>query len=293
MHSDKIGLAAEMACLLEVSAEKPGNVTRYKDFNDTCFEDFVISAAAIGPAFRSAADFTVGEIILKSVQATRRFVKGNTNLGIVLLLAPLAKAVSLDHSHELRSALSSVLNNLTVDDARLAYEAIRLASPAGMKTVSQYDVQEPKVNITLRDAMEKARDRDTLAKEYVTDFEITFEVGLTTFQQVLEQGVGISDAVVQTFLSILAQVPDTLIARKKGKEAACEVSGRAEKVLKCGGIFSENGQAEIKRLDLALRDKRHTLNPGTTADLTAAVLFVYLVENESAPIISKPLDPCR
>ncbi len=280
MDSDKIGLAAEMACLLEVSAEKPGNVTRRKDFNDACFEDFVISAAAIGPAFRHAADATVGEIILRAVRATRRLVGGNTNLGIVLLLAPLAKAAGLDHSDELRLAVSSVLRNLTVDDARLAYEAIRLASPAGMETVQQYDVQETDVNITLREAMGQARDRDALAREYVTDFEITFEVGLTAFQWILEQGAGISEAVVQTFLSILAQVPDTLIARKNGMEAAREVSGRAGQVLKRGGIFSEKGQAEIKRLDLALRDKGHTLNPGTTADLTAAVLFVYLVEND-------------
>ena len=280
MDSDKIGLAAEMACLLEVCAEKPGNVTRRKDFNDACFEDFVISAAAIGPAFRHAADATVGEIILRAVRATRRLVGGNTNLGIVLLLAPLAKAAGLDHSDELRLAVSSVLRNLTVDDARLAYEAIRLASPAGMETVQQYDVQETDVNITLREAMGQARDRDALAREYVTDFEITFEVGLTAFQWILEQGAGISEAVVQTFLSILAQVPDTLIARKKGIEAAREVSGRAGQVLKHGGIFSEKGQTEIKRLDLALRDKGHTLNPGTTADLTAAVLFVYLVEND-------------
>ena len=280
MDSDKIGLAAEMACLLEVCAEKPGNVTRRKDFNDACFEDFVISAAAIGPAFRRAADATVGEIILRAVRATRRLVGGNTNLGIVLLLAPLAKAAGLGHSDELRLAVSSVLRNLTVDDARLAYEAIRLASPAGMETVQQYDVQETDVNITLREAMGQARDRDALAREYVTDFEITFEVGLTAFQWILEQGAGISEAVVQTFLSILAQVPDTLIARKKGIEAAREVSGRAGQVLKRGGIFSEKGQAEIKRLDFALRDKGHTLNPGTTADLTAAVLFVYLVEND-------------
>ena len=280
MDSDKIGLAAEMACLLEVSAEKPGNVTRRKDFNDACFEDFVISAAAIGPVFRRASDATVGEIILRAIRATRRLVGGNTNLGIVLLLAPLAKAAGLDPSDGLRLAVSSVLTNLTVDDARMTYEAIRLASPAGMGTVQQYDVQEPEVNITLLEAMEQARDRDTLAREYVTDFEITFEVGLPAIQGFLEQGAVISEAVVQTFLTILAQVPDTLIARKKGLTAAREVSGRAAQVLKCGGIFSEKGQAAVKRFDLALRDKKHTLNPGTTADLIAAVLFAYLVEND-------------
>ncbi len=280
MDSDKIGLAAEMACLLEVSAEKPGNVTRRKDFNDACFENFVISAAAIGPAFRRAADSTVGEIILRAVRATNRFVGGNTNLGIVLLLAPLAKAAGLDHSDALRLAVGSVLRSLTVDDARLTYEAIRLARPAGMGTVQQYDLQETDVDITLREAMDQARDRDALAREYVTDFEITFEVGLNALQRILEQGAGMSEAVVQTFLTILTQVPDTLIARKNGMEAARKVSGRAGQVLKYGGIFSEKGKAAIKRFDLDLRDKGHTLNPGTTADLIAAVLFAYLVEND-------------
>jgi triphosphoribosyl-dephospho-CoA synthase len=280
MDSDKIGLAVEMACLLEVSAEKPGNVTRRKDFNDTCFEDFVISAAAIGPAFRRATDSTVGEIILRAIRATRRFVGGNTNLGIVLLLAPLAKAAGLDHSDGLRIAVSSVLKNLTVDDARLTYEAIRLASPAGMGTVQHYDLQEIDVDITLREAMGQARDRDALAREYVTDFEITFEVGLNALQGILEQGAGMSEAVVQTFLTILTQVPDTLIARKNGMDAARKVSGHAGQVLKYGGIFSKKGKAEIKRFDLDLRDKGHTLNPGTTADITAAVLFAYLVEND-------------
>jgi triphosphoribosyl-dephospho-CoA synthase len=295
MDSDKIGLAAEMACLLEVSAEKPGNVTRREDFNDACFEDFVISAVAIGPAFRSAADSTVGEIILRAVRATRRFVGGNTNLGIVLLLAPLAKAAGLDHSDSLRPAVSSVLRSLTVDDARLTYEAIRLARPAGMGTVQHHDLQEPDVDITLRQAMGQARDRDALAREYVTDFEITFEVGLNALQRILEQGAGMSEAVVQTFLTILTQVPDTLIARKNGMDAARKVSGRAGQVLKCGGIFSAKGKAEIKRFDLDLRDKGHTLNPGTTADLTAAVLFAYLVENDLPQLFQShqvpPADP--
>lgn len=269
-----------MACLLEVSAEKPGNVTRRQDFDDACFEDFVISAAAIGPAFRCAANASVGETILRAVRATRRFVRMNTNLGIVLLLAPLAKAAGLDRFDELRPAVRSVLKGLTVDDARLAYQAIRLANPAGMGTVKQYDLQEIDVNITLREAMEQARDRDTLASEYVTDFAITFEIGLISLQRILEQEIGISEAIVQTFLTILAQVPDTLIARKKGMEAAREVSDRAGQVLKHGGIFNEKGQEEIKKFDLALRDKGHTLNPGTTADLVAAVLFAYLVEND-------------
>jgi triphosphoribosyl-dephospho-CoA synthase len=164
-----------------------------------------------------------------------------------------------------------------------------------MGTVQHHDLQEPDVDITLREAMGQARDRDALAREYVTDFEITFEVGLNALQRILEQGAGMSEAVVQTFLTILTQVPDTLIARKNGMDVARKVSGRAGQVLKCGGIFSAKGKAEIKRFDLDLRDKGHTLNPGTTADLTAAVLFAYLVENDLPQLFQShqvpPADP--
>ena len=285
MHSEKIGLAAEMACLLEVCAEKPGNVTRRHDFNDTSFEDFVISAAAIAPAFRHAADVPVGETILRAIRATRRLVGVNTNLGIVLLLAPLAKAAGLEHDGGLRPALSRVLKALTVEDARFAYDAIRLASPAGMGKVTRFDLQETEVNINLREAMGHARDRDNVAREYVTDFAITFEIGLPAFQRILEQDANVSEAIVQTFLSILAQVPDTLIARKQGLEAAREVSSRAGRILKQGGMLSNKGQEEIKSFDLELRRERHILNPGTTADLMAAVLFVYIVENNLPPLL--------
>jgi triphosphoribosyl-dephospho-CoA synthase len=285
MESDKIGWAAEMACLLEVSADKPGNVTRKEDFNDTSFQDFIISAAAIGPAFRSAASVSVGETILSAIRATRAFVGSNTNLGIVLLLAPLAKAAGSDSSHNLQAAVKPVLRGLTVEDARKAYEAINLANPAGMGTSERHDLSEVKVEITLLQAMEEARDRDSLAGEYVSDYNITFGIGLPALRRTLSQGVNLSEAIVQTFLSILSEVPDTLISRKKGITAAEDVSSQAGRILKNGGIFGAQG--EIQEFDRTLRDEKHSLNPGTTADLIAGVLFAYLIEDNF------PLSPKR
>jgi triphosphoribosyl-dephospho-CoA synthase len=244
----------------------------------------MVSAVAIGPAFRRATRSPVGEIILEAIQATQHFVGLNTNLGIVMLLAPLAKAAGLAEGEGLRAALGSVLKNLTVDDARLAYEAIRLAKPAGMGQVKQFDLHETDPGISLLEAMAQARDRDTIAREYVTDYAITFEIGLTTLERTLGQGVGLPDAIVQTFLSILAKVPDTLIARKNGLAAAEDVSDRAGLVLKQGGIFNPNGQTAIEKFDLSLRSAKHNLNPGTTADIMAAVLFTYLVVNDLPPL---------
>jgi triphosphoribosyl-dephospho-CoA synthase len=275
----EIAWAAQMACVFEVTAQKPGNVSRQADFRDARFEDFVASAVAIGPAFQNAASVTVGETVLRAVSDTRRFVATNTNLGMVLLLAPLAKATGERSAEEgFRDAVVRVLNDLTVGDARRAYEAIRLAAPAGLGEVDRHDVRNGAVTATLREAMESARQRDSVAREYVTGFEVTFGLGYESLRQTWDEGRTFSDCIVQTFLVLLAEVPDTLIARKNGRAAAERVSRRAREVLAAGGCFSPRGGDELARLDGDLRSESHGLNPGTTADLVTASLFVFLTE---------------
>jgi triphosphoribosyl-dephospho-CoA synthase len=270
--------AAQLACLLEVSADKPGNVTWGKPFWDTRYVDFMTSAVAIGPAMREAARKPVGETILRAVRDTRQFVSTNTNLGMLLLLAPLAKAAGNPHSQGLRAAVGEVLQALTIDDARHAFEAIRLAAPGGLGDADVHDVHAAEVSVTLLEAMRAARERDAVAREYVTDFAITFELGYPALRQFLEEGQRLSSAIVQTALTILALVPDTLILRKEGPAVARDVSRRAVAVLEAGGVFSERGRAALAAFDRSLRDDTHRLNPGTTADLTTASIFVYLVE---------------
>jgi triphosphoribosyl-dephospho-CoA synthase len=274
LTSEEMADAAQLACLLEVSAPKPGNVTRYRDFDDCRFEDFLISAIAIAPAFRTARLVPVGQTVWHAASQTRRLVGTNTNLGIVLLLAPLAKA----HGQgDWRERLSQVLAELTVEDARDVYRAIRLAAPGGLGRVSEGDVAESP-RITLRQAMDLAKDRDSIAREYVTDFAITFELTCPTLRAQLAGGLALSDAIVQTYLTLLAEVPDTLIARKMSRPMAEEVSGRAREVLAAGGMYSPAGRQAAEKLDYFLADEKHRLNPGTTADLVTAGLFVWIVE---------------
>jgi len=279
----RIARLAQMACVWEACAAKPGNINRRHDFPDTSLEDLLLSALAIGPAFENAARVGVGQTIFQATADTRRRVRSNTNLGLVLLLAPLAKAC-LDAGRtadatKVRDRLSALLDSLTVEDARLVYAAIRLAQPAGLGKVSQADVAE-EPSLTLLQAMALARKRDAIAREYGTDFAVTFQIGLPTLREAARTG-DFSSAVVQTFLTILSQVPDTLIARKKGPGPARQVSERAAEVLFRGGVSTPKGRAELSKLDRALRDARHTLNPGTTADLTAAAVFLYLFETEN------------
>ncbi len=280
MNNEKrISQLAQMACILEVCAPKPGNVNRSHDFPDTTLEDFLVSAVAIGPALEDSAQAGVGRTILRAVADTRRRVRSNTNLGMVLLLVPLVKAcaASAGHMPDLRQNLGAVLNSLTVEDARLAYAAIRLAQPAGLGCVPQADVAE-EPSITLLQAMSLARERDAVAREYATGYAITFETGLPALKNALSRGAGFSSGIVQTFLDILSRVPDTLIARKRGIDEARRISSWAGEVLARGGIFTPEGRSELAEMDRGLRDPAHELNPGTAADLTAAAVFLALFE---------------
>ncbi|GIK36870.1 MAG: triphosphoribosyl-dephospho-CoA synthase [Chloroflexota bacterium] len=268
---------AQLACLLEASAEKPGNVTPTQAFNDMSYEDFLRGAVALGPEIARAGERGVGATILATIAARRQWTRANTNLGIVLLFAPLARA-ALTGSGRLRDSLSKVLRGLTVADARAAYAAIRLASPGGLEAEVEHDVRaEP--SVTLREAMASAAGRDSIAAEYVSDYTITFERGLPALQSALARGASTGQAVVQTYLELLAAVPDTLIARKLGLDTAQLVSAEAAPVLAAGGVFSAEGEQAIAALDAHLRvAKDNSLNPGTTADLVAATLFVGLLE---------------
>jgi triphosphoribosyl-dephospho-CoA synthase len=267
--------AAQLACVLEAGAEKPGNITPSHDFDDTSYEDMLRSGIALGPELGRAGERGVGETALAAVRASRAAAGANTNLGIALLLAPLARAALA--GGPLRERLGDVLRALTFDDARDAYEAIRLARAGGLDEPVEHDVRdEPRV--TLREAMAAAAQRDTIASEYVTDYAVTFELGLPALADALGDGLRPRDAIVELALRVLGAVPDTLIARKRGAEPAGRVAADAREVLAAGGVRSARGRTALAGFDDSLRRDGNALSPGTTADLVTAVLFVALLE---------------
>jgi triphosphoribosyl-dephospho-CoA synthase len=165
-----------------------------------------------------------------------------------------------------------------MEDARATYAAIRLAAPGGLQDkVESQDVRD-EPTVTLREAMAHAVERDSIASEYLSDYTITFERGLPALKSTREAGLDEREAVVQVYLQLLATVPDTLIARKQGRAAAEAVSHQAAGVLATGGVTTEVGRHEIAALDRSLRDPDNRMNPGTTADLVAATLFVDMLE---------------
>ncbi len=267
-----IGLCAQLACILEATARKPGNVHRYADFADTTYLDFLLSAAAIAPVMDRAPGRPVGETVLEAVRATRRVVSANTNLGIVLLLAPLA---AVPDGRPLKHGLYQILRGLTLDDSRAVYEAIRLAQPGGLGRVDDQDVSgEP--TQPLRAVMELAADRDLVARQYATDFRGVFDTAAVLAQMLDRPGAELELVIVCGHLALLAGQPDSLIARKCGPDVAEEARRRAEEVLVRMEEPGSDFLGKLAEFDAWLRADGNRRNPGATADVLTASLFVAL-----------------
>lgn len=259
------------ACLLEATAQKPGNVHPYAEFADLSYQDFVTSAIAVAESLTGARQLSLGKMILLAVQVTqsRLLRRTNPNLGMILLLAPLV-AVPLESS--LRSGLLSVLDALTVEDAKDVFLAISIAKPGGMGKIEDQDLTDVPT-LPLLEIMRMASARDRIASEYSTGFEIVFDHGLPFLRTWSDFPTTWEQAIIALQLNLMWQFPDTLIARKCGMEVARESSLRAGTVLSRRPWFGELFLSELCRFDEWLRSDGHRRNPGTTADLIAASLF--------------------
>jgi triphosphoribosyl-dephospho-CoA synthase len=256
-----------LACLLEATARKPGNVHPGVSFPDLTYVDFLRSARAIAPLLPQSEPGRIGETILNCITATRDVSASNSNLGMVLLLAPL---LAVPTEQTISEGIKSVLEGLSVADARLVYEAIRVACPGGLgETVTQDISDEP--TGTLREVMALAAERDAVAREYASGFEITLQTAVPALQDFWNQSSDWETAVIRLQLMLMADCPDTLIARKCGIAEAEEAARRARQTLQ-----AEDFKSGLQELDHWLRETGNRRNPGTTADLIVAALFVAL-----------------
>ncbi len=299
MNPELIAKIAQIASVLEVSGHpKPGNVHRTQDFDDMVFEDFLISGVVIGDSIKKAAErgqmyrndtgslkkIRLGEIIKEAIIETDKWIGNNTNLGIVLLLTPLAAAAGMSEDFTyLRENVGKVMDATTPGDAVNFYDAINIADAGGMDNHAELDVADVeardrliKENINMYEVLDMSSKWDLLSYELTNLMPVTFETGFPTFRSVKPE-YGINKAIIQTFLTILSENPDTLISRKYGNDIARMVSADADSILQNGGALSSVGLDLIIEFDKQL--VRNKLNPGTTADLTASSIMVaYLNE---------------
>ena len=271
-QADRIADAFKAACVAELDALKPGNVHVFAAGHRMTVEQFVRSAdAAAAPLSMPRA--RVGRRILDAVEATVAAVGANTNLGIILLCAPLAAAAEADPP-ALRPALAGILDGLDVDDASLAFRAILRAAPAGLGQVERNDVAQP-ATVTLKQAMADAADRDRVARQYVTGYADVFDIGLPLLADA--RGWEPTSTVLAIYLGFLAAFPDSHIVRKYGTAIAEDVRNTAVKFR--GRLQSSRDPAHMID-DLLAWDtdlKARNINPGTSADLTVATLFAHRV----------------
>ena len=276
-RAEHIAAAFKWACLAELEAPKPGNVHAFATGHRMTVDEFVRSAdAAAAPLAAECA--RVGVRINRAVTATFAAVGTNTNLGIVLLCAPLAAAAErVSASTALRGTVGNVLRDLDVDDANLAFRAIVRAAPAGLGHSARHDVCHPAA-VTLLQAMSEAADRDLVARQYATDFADIFDFGLPLLEAARASRADAKWATLTTFLGFLSAFPDSHIARKLGAETAHAVQREAAQYQSMLRAAEDPSQllSAFLAWDSAL--KRKGINPGTSADLTVATLFTYRLQ---------------
>jgi len=270
-RSEGVASAFRAACRDELESPKPGNVHLFAPGHRMEAQDFLESAEAAAPAI-AAGDLSVGARILGAVEATKARVGQNTNLGILLLCAPLAHAALRFPVAPLREALERTLAGLTQEDAGLAFRAIALAGPAGLGSAAEHDVNAP-ARVTLLEAMRVAAPRDRIAFQYANGFGDIFGLGLAELAAAREAGAEPWLATLRVYLRFFSAFADSHIARKFGAGAAEQARREAGEFVEKQGDWAdpERVRAEALAFDAAL--KAQGLNPGTSADLTVATLF--------------------
>jgi triphosphoribosyl-dephospho-CoA synthase len=258
------------ACRDELEAPKPGNVHVFADGHGMTANDFLLSAEAAAPALSNSA-LPVGARILAAVEATFAAVGMNTNLGIVLLCAPLAAAAG-QRGLNLRLRVKQTVAELTRQDAESAFKAIRRAAPAGLGTALRHDVRAP-ATVTLLEAMREAAGRDRVAFQYSSDFTDIFETGMGALASARGSGWPAPWPVAAVYLAFLAGFPDSHVARKNGPEPAARVQIEAQEARKRFMNAANPAETLQDLLSFDRRLKARGLNPGTSADLTVATVF--------------------
>ncbi|MGH6762034.1 MAG: triphosphoribosyl-dephospho-CoA synthase [Phyllobacterium sp.] len=267
---DQIKAAYIEACHGEIAALKPGNVHRFADGHRMVAQQFIESAEISAGPLCNFGD-SVGQRVLNAVAATRTKIGTNTNLGIILLCAPLAKAAE-DDDAPLDTRLSLVLEMMDQADARDVFDAITLANPGGLGSSEKHDVSKAP-SVPLREAMQEAADRDMIAKQYATDFKDIFSGGLSTYAEALnrrEQGMW---PTVFVYMYFLTSFPDSHIGRKQGTDIAEQTRMEAVQILQTLADTNDATTREMLLMDFDIRLKARGINPGTSADLTVATLF--------------------
>lgn len=269
----QLAQAYRAACMAELQALKPGNVHAFADGHGMTIHDFIRSADVTADII-ARTDLSLGERIFYAAEATKNAVGQNTNLGVLLLCAPIIDAaLELADGQTLQQRLHETLLELTVSDAEYVSRAIVLASPGGLGEAAQYDVRDiPDVNLLTM--MRSAQDRDRIAWQYANDFQDIMTFGLSRYADAMIKWANPAWSATALYLAFLAHYPDTHVVRKYGEPFA-EILRQEAFEFEQMHLAAENPKlVQKKLLDWDASLKQRGINPGTSADLTVATLLV-------------------
>ena len=171
------------------------------------------------------------------------------------------------------------------EDARLIYEAVRIARPGGLGTTSEMDIyQDPPADVL--QAMSYSSDEDLIARQYSNGFQQVFEEVVPLLSAGQASLGNLSDGIIYAHVSMIARYGDSLIQRKCGLETSDKARMLAQKALESLMANRQEWYDCVGELDFWLRSDGHRRNPGTTADLITAGIFAGIVNDQiSAPFV--------
>ena len=279
MEPKYVAQCAQLAMLLEVSASpKPGNIDRDHDYEDTTYEHFLASTVSVFFVFEKTSQSTsgVGLLVREAMEESGRWqIGGNTHFGTFLLLIPLIMAAGQSESYEgVKDNANRIMRETTAQDAVDMYKVFN-STDIKVKDVDDLDVYNPsslekikRKGLTLYDIMRRSAPYDLISRELIGGFERSFKYTSIMKEKVCE--MDINDSIVWTYLTALSEEPDTFIAIKFDDEKAEFVSKEAFEIL------NDFNEEKIREFDERLI--RDGVNPGSTADLIAAAIFLALLD---------------
>lgn len=305
MERWKIVRAFTLGPLLEAAIPKPGNVSRFRDFEDLTFYHFLFAETAVTGVYYEAVktaellrkgileprEAGLGELIKRAVKASREAQDANPNFGIIALSIPLIMGMAIGKNMlDAREKARLLIEESTVRDTMEFYRAIRIANPKGIPSGVKYDVYSDdsfrelfQDGINLARLAEMSCEREMIFCEWLNEYELSY----STFGRLYELigKLPLEDAVVRAFVEMLANNLDTLIVRKAGVEEAKLVQENARKVL--------DGELSLEEFDEFMREKGDLRNPGSLADIMAVSLSLLVlrglrIELRDGRIIGRP-----
>jgi len=268
----------KFVCDTEIKSLKPGNVHKYSEGHGMNLKDFLKSSLIISKCL-TKNNLDLGKKILISVNEIQNKIKKNTNLGIILMLSPIATIVQEEgviSKEELLKKIKSLIKKQNIKNSIPIFKAISLTSPGGLGFSKKYDVNEPP-NTNLYKAMEFAKKKDLIARQYCNGFEDIYKIGIPAYKKFYNKWGKVDWALTGVYLTFLKKFNDSHIVRNKGNKIATSIKKEAKKYY----FFLKRNKnlTKIKKklliFDKKLKSKR--INPGTTADLTVATLLLEIV----------------